>query len=225
MAYTCEPQVDNEGNVVGFDTRNHQEGFGKFSQQDYIQNELTGEVNHVFQNVELRDEDSSEGYTEDSYSDALHELHPNLSPALDWAETNLPAGFIEAYNQAMDGDDLTEKGRFIDLLLQHYEEATEEGYEEQEEAFEEEEEEVDEQEVEAFLEELVQQEPMGEEASSEWQSVVDEAQAVGDEAYAAVAAATAAYHNGDVTAQEAIDWAVQNIPQADLLRVIRQLTQ
>ena len=66
---------------------------------------------------------------------------------------------------------------------------------------------------------------MGEEAAGEWQSAVDEAYAVGDEAYAAVAAATAAYHNGDVTAQEAIDWAIQNVPKADLLRVIRQLTQ
>ena len=157
MAYTCEPQVDNEGNVVGFDTRNHQEGFGKFSQQDYIQNELTGEVKHVFQDVELQDEDSSEGYSEDSYADALHELHPNLSPALDWAETNLPDGFIEAYNQAMDGDDLTEKGRFIDMLLQHYDEASEEPEQPLEEASDDEEVEVGDEEVEAFLDELVEQ--------------------------------------------------------------------
>ena len=224
MAWQVDPQVNDQGDVVGFSANSKAEGFGRYSQQDYIQDNITGEVKHVFQDVELQDEDAQEGYTEDSYADALHELHPNLSPALDWAETNLPAGFIEAYNAAMDGDDLTEKGRFIDLLLQHYEEATKEGYEEQEEAFEEEEEEVDEQEVEAFLDELVQQEAMGEEVASEWQSVVEEAQAVGDEAYAAVAAATAAYHNGDVTAQEAIDWAVQNIPQADLLRVIRQLS-
>ena len=225
MAWQVDPQVNDQGDVVGFSANSKSEGFGRFSQQDYIQNELTGEVKHVFQDVELQDEDSSEGYSEDSYADALHELHPNLSPALDWAETNLPAGFIEAYNAAMDGDDLTEKGRFIDLLLQHYDEAAEEPQQPREEASDDEEVEVGDEEVEAFLDELVEQEPMGEEVASEWQSVVDEANAVGDEAYAAVAAATAAFHQGDVTAQEAIDWAIQNVPQADLLRVIRQLNQ
>ena len=225
MAWQVDPQVNDQGDVVGFSANSKSEGFGRFSQQDYIQNELTGEVKHVFQDVELRDEDSSEGYSDDAYSDALHELHPNLSPALDWAETSLPPAFIEAYNAAMDGDDLTEKGRFIDLLLQHYDEASEEPQQLLEEASDDEEVEVGDEEVEAFLNELVEQEPMGEEASSEWQSVVDEAYAVGDEAYAAVAAATAAFHQGDVTAQEAIDWAIQNVPQADLLRVIRQLTQ
>jgi hypothetical protein len=231
MANFVEPSIAADGSV-SFDIRSNNGGHWRGSDQDYIQDELTGEVNHVFQNVELRDEASPEGYSADAYADALHELHPNLSPALEWAETELPAGFIEAYNEAMDGDDLTEKGRYIDMLLQYFsealgdeqEEALEETYEEQEDPSDEDEVDVTEEQVEAFLDELVQQEALGEEVASEWQAAVDQAQAVGDSAYAAVAAATAAYHAGSVTAEEAIDWALQNVPHADLLRVVRHLT-
>ena len=70
---------------------------------------------------------------------------------------------------------------------------------------------------------LSQQEAEGEYVADQWQEVVHQAEAAGDETYAIVAAATAAFHSQDVTAEEAINYCLQTANLKDLARVYKHI--
>jgi hypothetical protein len=70
----------------------------------------------------------------------------------------------------------------------------------------------------------VEQPALGEEVAETWQEIVYQAEQAGDDTYAGIAAATASYHNGDVTAEEAIQFVFANYDLQDIARVYRQIT-
>ena len=70
---------------------------------------------------------------------------------------------------------------------------------------------------------LQQQEPEGEYVADEWQDAVQQAQESGDETYAMVAAATAAFHSGEISADDAIAYCLENANIKDLARVYKHI--
>ena len=239
MAYQCDPQTDGEGNVVGFSTTAKTEGFGRYSQNDYIETDQG--VKHVFQDVELQDEDSEE-FSEDTYWQAVANLYPDTYQALEWAADNVPKELIADYNNAIDNDDRREANRLLERIVGDYREAVEsppqsptdsledeEGVDDLEEysgTLEEEYDALDEDDraaVDVALDDLIGSEPLGDGVSAQWQEAVYAYQEAGDDVGAAVCAAVAAVHDGSVTQQEAISYIISNFPMKDVVRAYRQM--
>jgi hypothetical protein len=239
MAWTVTPEANSEGNVVGFGAVEHQEGFGRFSQEDYIQTDQG--VKHVFQDVELADEGSEE-FSEDGYWQAVADLYPDTYQALEWAADNVSKELIADYNNALDNDDRREVNRLLDRIVGDYREALQTFPEEPTEGFEEDEvvdeleeysgtleeeydalDEADKEVVDAAIDDLIASEPLGDEVSAQWQDAVYAYQEAGDEVGAAVCAAVAAVHDGSVSQQDAISYIISNFPMKDVVRAYQQL--
>ena len=229
MSWTVTPSVDSEGNVTSFETEQQTEGHWRGSEKDFVYNDLTGETHHVFENVELNEDEG--GYDSDDYWDAVVATEPDVHDALSWAASNLSKDFLSDYNAALDSDNHKEVHQYLQMILEEYRSSSpnqEDTYEPQEDTYEEEDEALTQEESEYAKEVLTglsQNEPAGEEYANEWQSAVDTYQAAGDEVAAGVAAATAAFHSGQVSAEDAINWALQNFNARDLDRVYRMFTQ
>ena len=239
MAYQCDPQTDGEGNVVGFSTTAKTEGYGRFSQNDYIETDQG--VRHIFQDVELADEDSEE-FSEETYWQAVANLYPDTYQALEWAADNVPKELIADYNNAIDNDDRLEANKLLERIVGDYREASEsppqsptDGLEDDEAVddleqysgtLEEEYDALDEDDraaVDVALDDLIGSEPLGDGVSAQWQDAVYAYQEAGDDVGAAVCAAVAAVHDGSVTQQEAISYIISNFPMKDVVRAYRQM--
>ena len=193
-------------------------------QFDY-QEDSEGRLHHIFQDVELESEQDPLSFNEDAYIDALLESNPLIREAQAWANENLPGPVLDQYNDAIDNGDLKQLNEAIEWLVSEYQSAapTEEVQEVEEESevddLSEEEQEI----LDKTVDLLSQQEPEGEYVADQWQDAVHQAEESGDETYAMVAAATAAFHAGDVTAEEAINYCLQNTDLKDLARVYKHL--
>jgi hypothetical protein len=217
-AYTITPVYsEQDGSVVDFEIDSGYDGY-RSSDNDYIETN-DGQTHHVFENVQL---DEGEFSAEDYYS-TLIESDSRIPAAIQWSATNLPPELIAEFNQSIDDEDIDTTQRILEYILENFpddyipeDEYTEEDdYEITEE---------DRQVVDAITEQLVEQPALGEEVAETWQEIVYQAEQAGDDCLAGVSAATAAYHNGDVTAEEAIQFVFANYDIQDIARVYRQIT-
>jgi hypothetical protein len=223
MSWTVTPQADAEGNVVGFESEQHREGYHRFTSDDFVEFQ-DGSVHHAFENVELNED--TDISNEELYIEALHEVYPSLADAVDWAATEMPKDFIDGFNAAVDSDDTDQLHGYIQALLQHYNDfyGTEEP---QEDASNSDEVETDTELTQEVFDEavaaLTETEPQGEELANDWQAAVDSYREAGDETAAGIAAAVAAFHGSQVSAQEAIQWVIDNYDIQDVARVYKSL--
>jgi hypothetical protein len=117
---TAIPTYNEEtGEITGVEIQPQRGGWSS-SANDYIQDEETGELHHVFDNVSLESED--EGFNQDSYYTDLANSDPRIIPALSWAGQNLDASIIESYNASLDQGDLDQVYRTLEYILNAYQE-------------------------------------------------------------------------------------------------------
>ena len=216
---TNRPGVGRDGQVVNW-------------QDDYVE-DSEGRIHHMFENVELQsDRDDGIHFDEDAYVQALMDSNPDISKAQDWAVENLPEEWLDEYNKTIDTGNLDDLHKAVDWLMRQYGERTINEPEPdttqniEEDPEEPEMEELSEEETEILnnaVDNLERQEAMPEYVN-DWQEQVELAQESGDETYAQVAAATAAFHAGQVTAEEAIDFCLSNCDLKDLARVYKMLS-
>jgi hypothetical protein len=225
MAWEVTPQVNDQGDVVGFDAQQPHEGYGRNSQDDY---HMTGDgrVSHMFAGVELADEGEQTAYSEDEYWTNVANLNPDTYEALDWAADHLSQDFIAGYNDAIDRDDHIEANKYLEMIIADYREAMgEPTASEESESDDSEPEPIDPDLVDTVVESLSHEEALGEDVANEWQEAVEQALDSGDEVYAAVAAATASFHSGECTAEQAISYILENYPIEEVARVYQAINQ
>ena len=201
-------------------------------QDDFIE-DSEGRLVNWFADKELEsDRDDGIHFDESEYIDALIESNPTISVAQQWAIDNLPEEWINEYNQQIESGSLDQLNQAVEWLLQQYSQrsTTESDVPSQqveEDTEDPEMEELSEEETEILnnaVDNLERQEAMPEYVN-DWQEQVELAQESGDETYAQVAAATAAFHAGQVTAEEAIDFCLSNCDLKDLARVYKYLME
>lgn len=230
MAWQVDPVVTETANgevITDFTVSGDRPGLHRGFDPNW-QNDLSvdnqGQTHHVFENVELNDDPDYNIFDTDDYADSVVAAYPDLPSALAWGEENLPADRIDAYNNAVDSDDPAEFMPLIEKLLEDFRDSNGEPVAEEQEGepLEEFEPPTDE-EVDTVIDELYEQEPQGEEVAQEWQAVAQQAKAQGNETYAGVAAATAAFQAGEVTAEEAIQFCMDNYDRDELAKVVRYI--
>ena len=240
MAWTVTPTADADGNVSGFNTDHAHEGYWKDGARDYVEDPITNQISHVMQDVELN-EDASEEMSDDGYFEALASLYDSnaLNSAINWAAGGgLPPDWIQEYNQSLESGDYTAVAEKLDTLMGQYETAHPDRSVEPKQEYQDSEEtedselmtyedlsDSDREQVDNAVEELQYSTPQGEDYAAQWDQVVDAAQAAGDDTYALVAAATAAYHAGEMGADEAIQYCLESADIRELSRVWNYINQ
>ena len=198
-------------------------------QFDYIE-DSEGQVHHRFSEVELDSDREDQGihFDESEYIGALMDANPELEAARLWASEHLPDELLEYYNERIDVADLDGLNEAVEWLLLQYAQrdeweaiADEDSEDEDEDSGE-----LTEEEHEMLVNavEQLEQQEADPYVADDWQDQVDIANESGDVTYATVAAATAAFHSGEVTSEEAIEYCLQNCDLRDLARVYHHLT-
>jgi hypothetical protein len=238
MAHTVNPVVDADGNYQGSTIEGHHEGYHRSLDQEFV--ELSDGIHHRFENVEVNEDLQDSEYTDENYFETLANLHGGaLTAAINWAANGgMDPTWIQDFNANLDAGRFEEVNAGIETLLGLYDQqhpdrpsATEQFNQTRQQDESETDEpltvddlsEDDQQVVNEVIEGLQYNEPGGEEQAEYWQQAVAVAQQSGDETYAAIAAATAAFHSGDVSAAEAIDFVLSNYDIRDVARVYQAL--
>jgi hypothetical protein len=117
---TINPIVDSEGNYVGSEIVDNRSGW-QSSDADIIER-ADGSRAHIFGDVEL--DSDNEGFSFDSYAADLRTAYPQLDSAIAWAAQSGAPGFdIAGYNNAVDVEDLEAINAYSERLIGLYEEA------------------------------------------------------------------------------------------------------
>ena len=237
MAHTVSPVVDAEGNYQGSSIESPHEGYHRSLDQEYVEFQ-DGSIHHRFENVEVNEDSQESEFSDEAYFEQLASLHPNVAQAVQWAANGgMSAEWSQDFNAALEAGDYQAVNVGLEQLLGMYDSnfgdrpsATEEFQNRNDQESEDEEpltvddlSEDDQQAVNEAITELQYQSPGGEEQAEYWQEAVAQAQQSGDETYAAIAAATSAFHSGEVSAQEAIDFVLSNYDIRDVARVYQAL--
>ena len=222
---TVTPVADSNGNIVDFSVLDGNEGAWKQANDNFVEFQ-DGSIHHQFENVELN-EDLSEQYSVDDYWSDIISLDPDIPDAIQWASTNLAEEFITDFNAALDADNRHDVNQYLEMILSDYREASESGYEKSDEYESEDSDdepvEYTEDDIQDAVDSLSQQEPLGEEYADDWQQAVHAYQDAGDEVAAAIAASVSAFHAGEVTAEDAINYVLQNYDMDAVARAYQAL--
>jgi hypothetical protein len=117
---TINPIVDSEGNYAGSEIVGERQGW-QSSDADIIER-ADGSRAHIFGDVEL--DSDNEGFSFDSYAADLRVAYPQLDSAIAWAAQSGAPGFdIAGYNNAVDTEDLEAINAYSERLIGLYEEA------------------------------------------------------------------------------------------------------
>jgi hypothetical protein len=219
--FTINPVYDEAtGAVTDFEVDGGYEGF-RSNDNDIVEYN-DGSRHHIFEEAQLREDGE---FDEQDYYTTLSQSDPRIPAALQWSATNLPPELIQQYNDAIDNDDFDTINRTLEYILEQYPgdeyNHPEDEYTEEEDDYELTEE--DQQVVDAITDDLSQQPALGEEAAESWQEAVYAAEQAGDDTYAGIAAATASYHAGEISAEQAIQFVLENYNIKDIARVYNQL--
>jgi hypothetical protein len=217
QGYTISPVSDEQGNIVDFDVDGGYDGF-RSSSEDIVEFN-DGSRHHVFEDASI---DEGE-FTTDSYYETLAASDERIPAALEWAAGNLPPELITEYNESLDNDDVDTTHRILEYILENY---PGDEYNDPDEEYTEEEVELTEEDravIDTIVEDLSQQPAMGEDVAEEWESLAQQ-YSEADPTYAGIAAATSAYHAGEVSAEEAIGWVFNNFNIQDIARVYQHLS-
>lgn len=202
-----------------------------------------GQYRHIMQDVELEDESSPMSFNEGDYIDAIYESNPQLNAAIEWGGENLTQPELDSYNRAVESGSLDELNEAVQWILNRYEQ---EGFAPPQTTTDEVEEQSGEGEslldsdtierVESLSDDeadyltdvvdtLASNEPAGAEYAEQWENYAVQAEDAGDTCASFVAAMTAQYHAGSISAEEAIATAMNNFDLKDLQRVYAQFNQ
>ena len=234
-AYTVSPviTINDQGQEVISDlsvSTGHSADVGRDGQVrgvefDYYEDNK-GQIRHRFSEVELESErQSPSDFDESEYIGALLEANPTIADAQQWAEHNLPQEWVDDYNNKIESGDLDDLHKAVEWLLEQYENRSQNSEPEQVQEDDEMEDLSDEEKavLAEAVENLQQSEAEGEDVAEQWQMAVELAEDSGDETYAMVAAATAAFHAGDISAEEAIDYCLNSCDLKELSRVYKYI--
>ena len=178
-----------------------------------------------------------ESDADQQYIDTIFEAYPQLPDALSAAADHLPENIIREYNNAIEVGDWDLVMPFIEQVIEDYQNGEfgepstlEEPYEEPyEEASEEEEaSELDawsDEELAAARQEIDENLFYSEPEYAHVQYWQEEADTAEDPVYRGVCAATAAFHAGEVDAEDAINYVLENYPKDDVIRIYRMITE
>ena len=235
MAYQVDPVVTEtaEGTkITDFSVSGDKPGMHRGQlvgwENDLVE-DSQGNIHHVMENVTLNEEEQGSVFDTDEYVSDLQSIYPDLNDALAWGGDHYPQHVIDSYNEALDSDDPAQFMPLLESMLEDYRQAKgqpEETVEEQEEESEFEWENMTPEEDAEFnkaTDQLFQTEPAGDVEAEAWQEACEAAKESGDETYAAVTAAIAAFHAGEVGTDEAISYIMANYPMKDVQRVWRHL--
>ena len=192
-------------------------------ENDYYE-DSEGQMHHRFSDVEFDEEDLGNSFNEDEYIEALLESNPHYSDAQRWATENLSDDELEEYNRLIDSSDLDDLHEAMEWLLEQYEQYGDLSVDDLEDVDDEisgltpEETQI----LSDAVDSLQEQEP-DEYVVDSWKVAALEADASGDPTYAMVASATASFHAGELTADEAISYVMESCDLKDLSRVYKYL--
>jgi len=171
-------------------------------------------------------EEGGSSFDEIAYVDALFDANPDLRNAIAWAGDNLPEEQVAEYDKLIESDDLDEVNGWIDCLLYEYaerEQVEEPANEEQPTSDDDALSEEDRVVMQEAIDDLVEKEPAGSEYAQQWVEMASQAEKAGDMTYAIVAQATAAFHAGQLSAEQAIGYCTKHCSTKELARVYKYL--
>ena len=156
-------------------------------------------------------------FDEEEYIEALVDSLPvDYNDVIQWASQNLPNEILENYNSKIDTADLEGLNEAIEQMLEFYYEANGEPTEAEDEV-----EVSDEEFVEAYSE-LTSNEAQGTEVAFAYLEAAEQAE---DPAYRDALMATADFHRGEVTAEEAMEWVINKHGLAKAAEIYKHLNQ
>jgi len=213
MSITITPNISESSNgevLTGFTAKpspHLHHGMIDPNNSDYIETDK-GDFKHVMSETEL----STENDPYEQYFDAVIESKPNVREALEWAAGHYPEDFTEKYNKALHGNDLDTFNEYLDKIVNDFE-ASGEKVEVSEEEPKELEDELSAEDTKLFdniVSQALSEEPQGEEQADKVDNLAREYLAKGNECGAAILAANAAFDRGSMTAEQAIEYVIDN---------------
>jgi hypothetical protein len=225
---TINPVVDSQGNYLGSEIVGERQGW-QSSDSDIIERN-DGSRAHIFGDVELSDE--VEGFNFDSYAETLRSAYPTLDSAIAWAAQGGAVGLdVDAFNRAIDTENLEALNENIERLTQLYQEAlvTQQQQEETTEETDTEPTELDEWFAENMTEEVITQ-TVNEISSAEYSEEQVDQMAELRESYAAdspqalILNLGTAMGLGEASGQDAIEYALSQFSEAELAAAYFELT-
>ena len=219
-AYTYTPSVNDDGSYnLDNGTLIARSGGGRVDAV-FEEDEMTGERQYLIEQEDLESDLDYAPATEDEYIQAITELYPDLQDALDYAFHNWTPELIEDFNNKVDGGDFDGFVPLIEELMEEYRSTVSAPVENQipDDA------DVTQEEIDEALEPMLESEPEGMETAYNWLQAAEDYQ-VSNPVFSAVCAATAAFHNNEMTASEAISSVIDNYPMKDVIRIYKHLSQ
>lgn len=171
----------------------------------------------VFQEDDFSEEpDDGIRFDEDAYIEALLESEPDLQDSLQWAQSALPQEMIAEFNDAINNGDIDEINKQLEWLLTLYREENAEAFEDAEV------EPITDEDFQEAYAGLTEQEPQGTELAFQYLQAAEQSD---DPVYRDVAMATAEFHRGQMTAEEAINAVLERHSIEDAARIYLMMTQ
>lgn len=216
-AYTVSPVYsDDDGSYQGSEVTTGPQlhnGMVPDWQSDFVEDE---QGRFVFQGAEEDPTNDTFHFDEGSYiAAALDALPVDHSTMVNWAAENLSPELIQYYDNLIDGDDLDSLNEALEFLTKQYLEANPEL-----EQVEEEQDISDEEFTEAF-ETLNQSEPLGTETAYAFLEAAEQSE---PGAYQDALILSAAYHRGEIDAQDAFEALINKYGVTAAAKVYRDLT-
>jgi hypothetical protein len=217
-AYTFTPEVNDDGS---YDVENGSLSSGHRGgtiEPSFIEDEVSGERHYQITEEDLQQDEDYLSDIDDDYITAIHDLYPNLSLAQEFAANNWTEQDLEAFNNLMDVGDLGEIMEAIEKLMEDFDAS---GFAPEEEVPEPQ---ILQEEIDAALEPMLETEAQGMATAYEWLSVAEQT-IESNPTFSAVCAATASFHDGSMTAEQAISSVLENYQMKDVVKAYKQLNQ
>ena len=216
---TFSPSINDDG-TYNVDAGSVSVGHtGGTYETPYVENEETGERQYLISNQDLQQDGDYQPDNEAEYVSALTEAYPDLMDALAYARDNKTLDYINSFNQKIDTGDYGEYVPMIEELIAEFRSVTGTAPVEEELT---DEPVVSPEEIDAAIEPMLETEALGMETAYEWLSMAEQTRD-SNPTYSAVCAATAAFHDGSMTAEQAISSVLENYPINEVVKIYQYL--
>ena len=219
-AMTFSPGVNDDG------TYNIDAGFvsvgrsGGQYETPYHENQETGERQYLIEEQDFQSDGDYMPTVDEEYQQAIQEVYPDIQDALQYALHNKLHDWIIDFNNKIDGGDFDEYVPLIEELMEEYRSTIAAPVDELETDAPE----VSEEEIDAVIEPMLEAEPEGMETAYSWLQAAEQHQ-TSNPVYSAVCAATASFHDGSMSADEAISTVLENHPLDEVIQIYQYLFQ
>lgn len=216
---TFSPSVNDDG------TYNTDAGYVSYGcsggQYDtpYHEDEVTGERQYLIQTEDLQQDGDFQPSVDEEYQQAIREVYPDINNALEYALHNKTEEWILDFNSKIDGGNFDEYVPLIEELMEEYRLTVSAPVDEMETDAAD----VTQEEIDAVIEPMLEAEPEGLESAYNWLQAAEEYQDT-NPVYSAVCSATAAFHNNQMTAEEAISSVLENHPLEEVIEIYQYLS-